>query len=71
MGMEPDAKELLVKVSKSLATGLIWLMVNMTAGIYMGWLFFGDHMTTGNYIFYAFMILSLAGLVWYQVRLWR
>jgi hypothetical protein len=71
MGMEPDAKELLVKVSKSLATGLIWLMVNMTAGIYMGWLFFGDHMTTGNYIFYAFMILSLVGLVWYQVRLWR
>ena len=69
--MEPDARELLVKVSKSLATGLIWLMVNMTAGIYMGWLFFGEHMTTGNYVFYAFMILSLVGLIWYQIRLWR
>ena len=71
MPMEPDAKELLVKVSKSLGTGLIWLMINMTAGIYLGWLFFGDHMTTGNYIFYAFMIISLVGLVWYQVRIWK
>ena len=69
--MEPDAKELLVKVSKSLGTGLIWLMINMTAGIYLGWLFFGDHMTVGNYVFYAFMILSLAGLIWYNVRLWK
>jgi hypothetical protein len=71
MGMEPDAKELLVKVSKSLATGLLWLMVNMTLGIYMGWLFFGEHMTRGNYVFYAFMILSLGGLIWYNVRLWK
>ena len=71
MGMEPDAKELLVKVSKSLATGLIWLIVNMTAGIYMGLLFFGDHMTTGNYVFYGFMILSLAALICYQVKLWK
>ena len=71
MGMEPDAQELLVKVSKSLGSGLLWLMINMTMGIYMGWLFFGDHMTTGNYIFYAFMIISLAGLIWYNIRVWK
>ncbi len=71
MGMEPDARELLVKVSKSLAAGLIWLMLNMTIGIYLGWLFFGDHMTTGNYIFYSFMILSFVGLVWFQVKVWK
>jgi len=69
--MEPDARELLVKVSKSLGTGLIWLMVNMTLGIYMGWLFFGDHMTTGNFVFYGFMIISLGGLIWYQIRIWK
>ena len=71
MGMEPDAQELLVKVSKSLGSGLLWLMINMTMGIYMGWLFFGDHMTTGNYIFYAFMIISLASLIWYNIRVWK
>jgi hypothetical protein len=71
MGMEPDARELLVKVSKSLGSGLIWLIINMTLGIYMQWLFFGDHMTTGNYIFYAFMILSLAALIWFNVRIWK
>ena len=71
MGMEPDAQELLVKVSKSLGSGLLWLIINMTMGIYMGWLFFGDHMTTGNYIFYAFMIISLAGLIWYNIRVWK
>ena len=71
MGMEQDSRDLLVKVSKSLALGLIWLMINMTCGIYLGWLFFGDHMTTGNYIFYGFMIVSFVGLVWLQVRIWR
>ena len=71
MGMESDAKELLVKVSKSLLVGLLWLMFNMTFGIYFGWLFFGDQMTTGNYIFYGFMIISLIGMIWYLARLWR
>ena len=71
MGMEPDARDLLVKVSKSLGSGLIWLIINMTFGIYFGWLFFGEHMTTGNYIFYSFMIVTLALLIWYQVRIWK
>ena len=71
MGMEPDARELLVKVSKSLGSGLLWLMINMTLGIYLGWLFFGDRMVAGNYIFYAFMILSLGGLIWYNIRVWK
>jgi hypothetical protein len=71
MSMEPDARELLVKVSKSMGSGLVWLMINMTIGIYLGWLFFSDHMTIGNYVFYSFMILSLAGLIWYNVRIWK
>ena len=71
MGMEDDARDLLGKVSKSLGSGLIWLIVNMTLGIYMQWLFFGDHMTPGNYIFYAFMILSLAALIWFNIRIWK
>lgn len=71
MGMEDDARDLLVKVSKSLATGLLWLIINMTFGIFFGWFFWGDHMTTGNYIFYAFLLISLAGLVWYQIKVWK
>ena len=71
MGMESDAKELLVKVSKSLLVGLLWLMFNMTFGIYFGWLFFADHMTTGNYVFYGFMIVTFVLMVWYQIRVWK
>ena len=71
MGMESDAKELLVKVSKSLLVALLWLMINMTFGIYFGWLFFGDHMTVGNYVFYGFMIITFVLMVWYQIRLWK
>ena len=71
MGMEREARELLIKVSKSMAVALLWLMINMTFGIYLGWLFFGERMTAGNYVFYAFMITSLIGMIWYLVRLWR
>ncbi len=71
MSMEPDARDFLKRVLASLSAGLIWLIINMTFGIYFEWLFFGNSMTIGNYIFYSFMILSLGALIWYNIKLWR
>ena len=71
MPMEPDARRLLKRVIASLSAGMLWLIINMTIGIYLEWLFFDEYMTMGNYIFYSFLILSLAGLIWYNIRLWK
>ena len=38
--MEPEVKDFLKKVLQSVFTGLLWMMINMIAGIYFGWMFF-------------------------------
>ena len=61
----------LLRVLYTITMGLIWMIINVWAGIYMGWLFFEGNMKTGNVIFYSFMVISLGFLVWYYVRLWK
>jgi hypothetical protein len=69
--MEDDAKEFLIRIVRSLTVGLLWLMINMTFGIYLGWLMFEGAPTLGNFIFYAWLIISLALMILYFVRTWK
>lgn len=69
--MEPEMRAFLLRILYTLTMGLIWMIINMWAGIYMGWLFFEDNMKTGNVVFYSFMVVSFGFLVWYYVRLWK
>jgi membrane protein DedA with SNARE-associated domain len=69
--MDPELRAFFLRVLYSLTAGLIWMIINVWAGIYLGWLFFGRSMKTGNIIFYSFMVMSFAALIWYYVRLWK
>jgi membrane protein DedA with SNARE-associated domain len=69
--MEPEVRAFLLRVLYTITAGLIWMILNVWAGIYMGWLFFEGSMKTGNVIFYSFMVISLGVLIWYYVRLWQ
>lgn len=69
-GMEDDAANFLKKIVKTLIAGILWLVINMTAGIYLGWMFFMYLPSIGNYIFYSFVLLSLGGLLWFLYKLW-
>jgi hypothetical protein len=69
--MEPEVRAFFVRILSSLTMGLIWMIVNMWAGIYLGWMFFEGSMKTGNIVFYAFMVISFAALIWYYVRTWK
>ena len=69
--MEPGVRAYLLRILYSLTAGLFWLFITMTGGIYMGWLFFEGNMKTGNIVFYSFMVLTFALLVWYLARLWN
>lgn len=71
MPMEKDAEDLLKKIVKTLSMAVLWLLVNMTAGIYLGWMFYGDMPTIGNIVFYLFFVLSLSGLIWYFYKIWK
>ena len=54
-----------------MCVGLLWLIINMTFGIYFEWLFFDERPTIGNYIFYLFMVGSLLWMIRYNYRLWK
>jgi hypothetical protein len=69
--MEEDAARFLKKIVKTLSAALLWMLVNMTVGIYLGWLFFHSVPTLGNYLFYGWMLLSLVALLWYLYKVWK
>jgi hypothetical protein len=69
--MENDARDFLLRVVKTLIAALLWMVVNVFVGIYMGWMFFFTIPTTGNYIFYAWMLGSLVLMLYYFRSVWR
>ena len=69
--MEPDIKEFLLRIVQTISVGILWLLVNMCLGIYLGFAFFEDHPTLGNYIFYALFLASFALLIYYLRKKWK
>jgi hypothetical protein len=69
--MEEDASRLLRKVVKTMSAAIVWLLINMTFGIYFGWMFYYKNPTIGNYIFYAFMGISLVLFILYIRKVWK
>lgn len=69
--MEPDVKEFLIKIVQSISMGLLWLLINMSIGIYYGFAFFEQAPSTGNYLYYVGFLLSLFLLVLYLKKKWK
>ena len=71
MGMEPEVREFLIRIVQTLSMGLLWMLVNMTAGIYFGFGFFDDKPSFANYIYYVFFLISLGLLILYFRKKWK
>ena len=69
--MDNELRAFFLRVLYSMTATIVWMVINVWGGIYLGWLFFGDSLKTGNIIFYCFMVISFAGLIWYFVKLWK
>jgi membrane protein DedA with SNARE-associated domain len=69
--MDKELQAFFIRVLYSMTAIVVWMVINMTGGIYLGWLFFENNMKTGNIVFYTFMVVSLIGLIWYLVKLWK
>ena len=69
--IEKETADFMKRIVKTLRAAILWMLLNMSFGIYFGWMFFGDVFKIGNLIFYLFMAGSLAGLLYYFYRLWR
>lgn len=70
-GMEPDVKKFLSRIINSLSVGLLWLLVNTTIGIKFNFAFFDNRPTIGNYIFYAWFLISLFLLILFYRKKWK
>jgi len=69
--MEPDVKAFLLLIIQTLSMGLLWLLVNMTAGIYFDLGFFEGNPSIWNILYYIFLLGSLALLIMYLRKKWK
>ena len=69
--MEPDVKAFLIKIVQSLSMGMLWLLLNMSAGIYFGLAFFEDKPSLANYIYYIAFLISFVLLIRYLRNKWK
>jgi NADH:ubiquinone oxidoreductase subunit 3 (subunit A) len=70
-GIEPEVKDFLKRVLQTVSTGMLFLLTNMTFGLYFNWAFYSQEITAGNIIYYCFFISSFIGLLYYYYRLWK
>ncbi|MBY0482208.1 MAG: hypothetical protein K2Q21_12685 [Chitinophagaceae bacterium] len=68
--MEPGVREYLLRIVHTLSFGVLWMTVNSTAGIMYHLAFIEEKIQLKNVLFYLFLIISLAVLLWYIIRLW-
>jgi membrane-anchored protein YejM (alkaline phosphatase superfamily) len=69
--MEPDVRAFLMCIVQTISMGMMWLLLNMTFGIYFNFAFFENTPSTGNIIYYIFLIGSFTFLVFYLRRKWK
>lgn len=69
--MEPEALELLKKVSKSIFLAILWLGINSIAAIKGDHAFIKNYWTIGNAIFYLWLLISIVILVFLLNKIWR
>ncbi len=68
---EPDVWNFLRKILSSISISLLWLLINSTIGIGLNYAFFENKPSLGNYIFYAWFLISFIFLLRYLFRKWN
>lgn len=71
MGMENETRDFLVLIVNTVAWVLLWMMINVFAGIYHGFAFFEHNPDKYNLIFYLWFLGSLFFLIKLLKRKWR
>jgi hypothetical protein len=69
--MEPEVKAFLALIINSLAMALLWMMVNMTAGVYYNLAFFEEQISIWNILYYIFFLTTFVLLVVYLRKKWK
>ena len=70
-GIEPEVTKFMWRIVRTLSAGLLWMLLQVVAGIMPGYAFVEGRFTWGNALYYLFLLISLGVLIYYFYRLWR
>ncbi|MBX3239862.1 MAG: hypothetical protein KIT80_21440 [Chitinophagaceae bacterium] len=70
-GIDPEIIRLFKKIINGVSALVLWALITMTLGIYLGWAFIYDSFHPFNGIFYTWFVVSLGGLVYYIIKVWK
>lgn len=68
---EPDIRDYLRKVLKTVSVGLVFLLFHMTVGLFLNWAFFEGSIGIGNIVYYLLLLATLGGMIVYLMRVWK
>jgi hypothetical protein len=69
-GMDPEVARYFRKILRSLFAFLMWLFMNVTAGIYFKLAYSGNYSSFVHVLFFVWLVLSLVLLLWYLYKTW-
>jgi hypothetical protein len=69
--MEPELKIFFSKIIKSLSMAVLWMLINMTLGIFFDFGFIHSGISFANILFYIFLLTTLYGLISYLLKVWK
>ena len=69
--MEPEIRAFLVMVMQSVSLTLLWMLVNMTLGIYYNLAFPEGPLSIWNVLFYVFFLVTMVLLLVYLRKRWK
>ena len=69
-GMDPEVTKYFKKIIRSLFAGLLWLFINITAGIYYQLAYSSNFTSFIHILFFIWLAASLVLLLWYLYRIW-
>ena len=70
-GMDPEVTKYFKKILNSLFAGLMWMLVNITAGIYFELAYSKNYPTYVHVLFYVWLASSLFLLLRYLHKTWN
>ncbi len=69
--MDPAFLQYIKQLLKTIIVVLVWMTINIKYGIMENYAFPEEGFTKGNYIFYAWFIISFIVVIWYLIKLWN
>ncbi|MFT4152517.1 hypothetical protein [Parafilimonas sp.] len=69
--MEPGIRVFFKRLATTIAMFVLWMIINMVAGIKYKYALFEDGFTAGNIVFYIWAPASFAALIIFYIRLWK